>query len=102
MKIEGFSNELHPGITMHKIPVQASFPGLVFTIGTLAVCLMGIPALRYFLLFATVLGIGFAVMLRFIPRQAGLVVLVLTGNTQALLYNPSDTSTEPVKLTRQE
>lgn len=26
----------------------------------------------------------------------------LTGNTQALLYNPSDTSTEPVKLTRQE
>src|SRR5215471_431806 len=79
MKIEGFSGELHPGITMHKIPVQAGFPGLVFTIGMPAVFLMGIPALIYFLVFSTVLGIGFAVLLRFIPRQAGFVVLVFTG-----------------------
>jgi hypothetical protein len=79
MKIEGIYNELHPGITMHKIPVQAGFPGVVFTIGVLAVFLMGIPGLIYFLLFATVLGIGFAVMLRFIPREAGLVAFVLTA-----------------------
>lgn len=79
MKIESFSGELHPGITMHKIPVGAGFPGLVFTIGVLAVFLMSIPALTYFLVFAIVLGIGFAVMLRFIPRQAGLVAFVFTA-----------------------
>src|SRR5215469_14750879 len=79
MKIKGIYNELHPGITMHKIPVQAGLPGAVFTIGMLSVFLMGIPALIYFLVFATVLGIGFALLLRFIPRQAGFVVLVFTG-----------------------
>lgn len=79
MKIESFSGELHPGITMHKIPVGAGFPGLVFTIGVLAVFLMGIPALTYFLAFASALGIGFAAMLRFIPRQAGFVVLLFTA-----------------------
>src|SRR5215471_2498669 len=67
MKIIGIYNELHPGITMHKIPVKAGFPGLLFTIGMMAVYLMGIPALSYFLLLAIVLGIGVAVMLRFIP-----------------------------------
>lgn len=79
MKIEGFSGELHPGITMHKIPIGAGFPGLVFTIGMLSVFLMGIPALIYFLVFAIVLGIGFAVMLRFIPREAGLVAFIFTA-----------------------
>src|SRR5215470_14100730 len=78
MKIEGFSGELHPGITMHKIPVKAGFPGLVFTIGMSAVFLMGIPGLIYFLLFAIVLGIGFAVLLRFIPRQAEVVAFVFS------------------------
>src|SRR5215471_18589176 len=79
MKIEGFSGELHPGITMHKIPVQAGFPGVLFTIGMLTVFLLGIAALRYFLVFAIVLGIVFAVMLRFIPREAGNVAFVLTA-----------------------
>ena len=78
MKIEGVYNELHPGITMHKIPVQAGFPGLVFTIGMLSVFLMGIPALIYFLVFATVLGILFAVLLRFMPRHAGVIAFVFS------------------------
>jgi len=79
MKIMGIYNELHPGITMHKIPVKAGFPGVLFTIGMAAVFLMGIPALKYFLIFAIALGIGFAVMLRFIPRQAGFVAFVFTA-----------------------
>ena len=78
-KTEGFSGELHPGITMHKIPVQAGFPGVIFTIGMLTVFLLGIAALRYFLVFAVVLGIVFAVMLRFIPREAGGIAFVLTA-----------------------
>ncbi|HEY6253670.1 MAG TPA: hypothetical protein VI685_27260 [Candidatus Angelobacter sp.] len=79
MKIMGIDNEFHPGITMHKIPVKAGFPGLLFTIGMMAVYLMGIPALIYFLVLAIVLGIGVAVMLRFIPRQAGFVILGVTA-----------------------
>lgn len=78
-KIEGFSGELHPGITMHKIPVQAGFPGVLFTIGSLAIFLLGIAALKYFLVFAIVLGIVFSVMLRFIPREAGGIAFVLTA-----------------------
>jgi hypothetical protein len=79
MKIGGFNNELHPGITMHKIPVRAEFPGIVFTIGMLSVFLMGIPPLIYFLALATVLGIGFAVILHFTPRRAGLVAFAFTA-----------------------
>lgn len=78
-KTKGFSGELHPGITMHKIPVQAGFPGVLFTIGSLAIFLLGIAALKYFLVFAIVLGIVFSIMLRFIPREAGGIMLVLTG-----------------------
>lgn len=78
-KTRGFSGELHPGITMHKIPVQAGFPGVVFTLGTLTVFLLGIAAFRYFLVFAIVLGIVFAVLLRFIPREAGGIAFVLTA-----------------------
>lgn len=79
MKIRQIYNELHPGITMHKIPVKAGFAGLIFTVGTLTVFLIGIPALIYFIVPACVVGIGFAVMLRFIPRQAEVVLLVLSA-----------------------
>ena len=79
MKNKAYDNELHPGITMHKIPVKAGFAGLLFTIGVMLACLMGIPGTIYFLLLAILLGIGVAVMLRFIPRQAGLIVLGLTS-----------------------
>src|SRR5215469_5072109 len=79
MKTMGIYNELHPGITMHKIPVKAGFPGLLFTIGMMAVYLMGIPDLIYFPVLAIALGIGVAVMLHFIPRQAGSVMLVFTA-----------------------
>lgn len=79
MKMMRFDNEFHPGITMHKIPVKAGFPGLVFSVGMLTVCLIGIPGLIYFFALACVLGVGVAFMLRFMPRQAGFVVLVLAA-----------------------
>ena|SRR5258708_518981 len=79
MKIMESDNQLHPGISMHKIPVKAGFPGVVFTVGMLAVFLLGVPELIYFQAFAMVLGIAVAAMLRFIPREAGLVILVVTG-----------------------
>ena len=58
----------HPGISIHKIPVRAGIAGLIFTVGSMAVFLTGIPAARYFLLVALVLGIGIAVVLRFTDR----------------------------------
>ena len=79
MKIMGIDNELHPGITMHKILVKAGFPGVLFTIGIMAVYLMGIPDLIYFLVLAVVLGIGVAVLLRFVPREAGSIMFVFTA-----------------------
>ena len=89
MKIIGIYNELHPGITMHKIPVKSGFPGVLFTLGMMAVYLMGIRDLIYFLVSAVVLGIGVAVMLRFIPRQAGLVMFVLTAVMLVWLVGPA-------------
>ncbi|HKD14760.1 MAG TPA: hypothetical protein VKE71_09455, partial [Candidatus Angelobacter sp.] len=79
MKTMGIYNELHPGITMHKIPVKAGFPGVLFTIGMMAVYLMGIPDLIYFLVLAVVVGIGVAVLLRFVPREAGSIMFVFTA-----------------------
>ena len=61
-------NKRHLGITMHKMPVGAGFAGVVFTVGSMAVFLIGIPALRYFLLAALALGIGIAVVLHFTDR----------------------------------
>ena len=89
MKIIGIYNELHPGITMHKIPVKSGFPGVLFTLGMMAVYLMGIPDLVYFLVFAVVLGIGVAVMLRFIPRQAGFVMFILTAVMLVCMVGPA-------------
>ncbi len=58
----------HPGITMHQIPVGGGFIGLLFTIGSMAIFLIAIPALWAPLLGAIVFGIGFALVLRRIHR----------------------------------
>jgi len=58
----------HPGITMHQIPVGGGFIGLLFTIGSMAIFLIAIPALWVPLLGAVVFGIGFALVLRRIHR----------------------------------
>jgi len=58
----------HPGIRMDKLPVGAGFAGLVFTIGSMAIFLLGLPMLWYFLAGAVALGIGVAVVLRLTER----------------------------------
>ena len=58
----------HPGIQMHKLPVGAGFAGLVFTIGSMAIFLLGLPLLWYFLAGAVALGIGVAIVLRIAER----------------------------------
>ena len=61
-------NRLHPGITMHKLPVGAGFAGVVFTVGSMVIFLVGLPTLWYFLAGALALGAGIAAVLRFTER----------------------------------
>ena len=61
-------NQLHGGITMHRLGVGGGFAGLVFTIGSAAIFLIALPSLWYFLAGAVFLGVGIATILRFTHR----------------------------------
>ena len=60
MKSEG----PHAGIRIDKIPVGAGIGGLIFAVGSVAIFLIGLPMLLYFVAGAAALGIGVALMLR--------------------------------------
>ena len=62
------SERPHPGITMHQIKVGGGFMGLVFTVGSVAIFLLAIPALWVPVLGSLLFGIGFAGVLRWIHR----------------------------------
>jgi hypothetical protein len=51
---------LHPGISLHKRPVSGGAGGLLFAVGSMLVFLLGIPAMRWFLVGSIVLGVGVA------------------------------------------
>jgi hypothetical protein len=53
---------------MHKLKVGGGAAGLIFTIGSMAVFLIGLPGLWYFLALAIALGAGISVVLRLIHR----------------------------------
>jgi hypothetical protein len=52
-----------PQINISKIPVGAGIAGLIFTLGSMMIFLLGAPLLWYFLAFAVALGVGIAVVL---------------------------------------
>ena len=54
------NGSLHPGISMHKLPVSGGAVGLLFAIGSMLVFLLGIPAMRWFLIGSSALGVGVA------------------------------------------
>ena len=60
---------LHPGITMHKIPVGGDEVGLVFTIGVLAMILLALPEARWFLALSLPTGVVIGIILRLIRRD---------------------------------
>jgi hypothetical protein len=62
------NGSFHPGILTHKIPVGAGVAGLIFTVGSLAIFLVGLPALWYFLAGAVALGIGIAAFMHIEER----------------------------------
>ena len=59
---------LHPGITMHKIPVEGGI-GLVFTLGVLAMILLALPEARWFLALSLPTGVVIGVILRLTRRD---------------------------------
>jgi len=59
----------HPGINMHKLPVGGGFVGLLFAAGSALIFLLGFPTLWYFVALAFALGIGVAVVLRFVNHH---------------------------------
>jgi hypothetical protein len=59
----------HPGINMHKLPVGGGFVGLVFAAGSALIFLLGLPALWYFVVFSAALGLGVALLLRFVNAR---------------------------------
>ena len=59
--------KIHPGITMHKIPVKGP-AGLIFTVGVLIILLIGLPEARWFLALSVPLGVIIGVILRLTSR----------------------------------
>jgi hypothetical protein len=58
-----------PQINLAKIPVGGGIAGAIFAVGSTVIFLIGIPALRYMLSAAIVLGCGVALVLHFIRHE---------------------------------
>ena len=61
--------QLHPGITMHKIPVGGNVIGLVFAIGVVAMILLALPEARSFLALSLPFGVVIGIILRLTRRD---------------------------------
>lgn len=57
-----------PEINMSQIRFGGGIAGLIFTLGSMAIFLLGVPGLWYFFALALTLGVGFAVLLHFARR----------------------------------
>jgi hypothetical protein len=60
---------MHPGITMHKIPVGGDEMGLVFAIGVIAMILLALPEARWFLALSLPAGLIIGIILRLTSRD---------------------------------
>ena len=59
---------LHPGITMHKIPVKGG-AGLLFAVGIIVIALISLPQARWFLALSLPTGIVIGIILRLTSRD---------------------------------
>jgi NhaP-type Na+/H+ and K+/H+ antiporter len=59
---------MHPGITMHKIPVEGA-AGLAFTVGVLVTILLSLPQARWFLALSLPTGLVIGSILRLTSRD---------------------------------
>ena len=59
---------IHPGITMHKIPVKGP-AGLIFTVGVLIIFPISLPEARWFLALSVPLGVIIGAIMRLTSRD---------------------------------
>ena len=58
-----------PQINVSSIKAEGGIAGTIFTLASMLIFLIGIPALRYFLPAAIVLGLGVALAIHFIRHE---------------------------------
>jgi hypothetical protein len=58
------SAKYHSGITMHAIKVGGCVAGAIFTVGMMAIVLIGVPAAKWFFLASLVGGVAVFLLLR--------------------------------------
>jgi hypothetical protein len=63
------STDRHSGINMHKLSFGGGFMGLLFSVGSALIFVLGFPTLWYFVAFAFVLGVGIAIVLRIVSDR---------------------------------
>lgn len=63
------SENRHPGINMHKLPVGGGFVGILFAIGSAVIFIVGFPSLWYFVALSGGLGVVIALMIRFLHQH---------------------------------
>jgi hypothetical protein len=66
------THNLQIQINFSKTPVAGNIAGAIVALGSIAICLVGLPALRNTFLAAIAFGCGIALILRFIrPKPLG-------------------------------
>jgi hypothetical protein len=68
MRAQRADSPRHPGITFHKMPVGAGFPGFVFAAGIVAIALLGLPGAKWFLLASVIAGVVVLGIIRLLRR----------------------------------
>jgi len=63
------SADRHSGINMHKLSFGGGFMGLLFSVGSTLIFVLGLPTLWYFVAFACVLGVAIAIVLRIVSDR---------------------------------
>ena len=71
------NSPVNPQINMSNMPVGGGIAGAIFTLGSMAIFLIGIPALRYFLPAAAILGGGAALLIRARRHEASSTARIL-------------------------
>ncbi len=84
------SEDRHPGISMHNLPVGGGFIGLLFAVGCAAIFILGPPSLWYFVAFSAGLGIAIAALSRYFrqgreDQHKPLSILMVTETPASVL-----------------
>ncbi len=59
---------MHPGMSMHKIPVKGPV-GLIFALGIVVIGLLSLREIRWFLAFSLPIGVLIGLVMRFTRRD---------------------------------